>query len=68
MESREYYRYNIMESQLKPQYVGLSNPYEIWVFSQPGRCYMVRLKPKEKYRPSRVGLTAIFKITYHAKR
>jgi hypothetical protein len=56
-----------MDSMLSAQYAGKQNPRTILVYSQPGRCYMVRLKPKDK-RPSPVGLTAIFTITYHAKR
>lgn len=52
---------------LHPQYVGKSNPRTILVYSQPGRCYMVRLKLKDK-RPSDIGMTAIFTITYHSKK
>lgn len=52
---------------LHPQYVGKSNPRTILVYSQPGRCYMVRLKAKDK-RPSDIGMTAFFTITYHSKR
>lgn len=55
------------DPKLTPQYVGLSNPRYIFVYSKPNYCYMVRIKAHSPH-PGSKGLTAIFKITYHAKR
>lgn len=51
---------------LTPQYVGREHPYKILVFSKPGACYMIRLKPYDK-TPGLTGLTAIFNITYQSR-